>query len=160
MEVIMKRYLILITAALCIALCGFTFQNNLRKQIIGEWRNVYVKIKMTAVKTGKQNMFEADSTNWETRLGIKPIRTHFKSDGTYYSEYRNLKDSIVRMPSGTWFIKGDSLTMAQLKPDKSTLKVKVSITGNHATFNGLIDFDGDGVANDDYYGMQKKFGPE
>ena len=156
----MKRYPILFIAALGIALCGFTLQNNLSRQLIGEWRNVYVKIKANSIKTGKLNIMEADSSNWEARLGIKPIRTHFKSDGTYYSEYRNLKDSIVRMPSGTWFIKGDSLTMAQLKPGKSTLKVKVSIVVNHATFNGLIDFDGDGVANDDYYGIQKKFGPE
>jgi hypothetical protein len=159
----MKGYQLLITAAFCIALCGFTaitLQNNLSKQLIGEWRNVYVKIKANSIKTGKLNTMEADSSNWEARLGIKPIRTHFKSDGTYYSEYRNLKDSIVRMPSGTWFIKGDSLTMAQLKPDKSTLKVKVSIANNRATFNGMIDFDGDGVANDDYYGVQRKFGPE
>jgi hypothetical protein len=142
------------------ALYGFTaFHPGLSAQLVGEWRNVYVKIKVNSLKTGKINTIEADSSNWETRLGIKPIRTHFKNDGTYYSEYRNLKDSIVRMPAGTWFIKGDSLTMLQLKPDKSTLKVKVSIINNHATFSGMIDFDGDGMANDDYYGVQKKYGP-
>lgn len=100
---------------------------------------------------------EADSTNWEARLGIKPIRTHFMEDGTYYSEYRNKKDSLVRRPSGTWSIKGDSLTMTQLKPDQSLLKVQVKINNDHASFSGLIDFDGEGVWNDEYFGVQKKF---
>jgi len=47
--------------------------------------------------------------------------------------------------------------MAQLTPDKSTLKVYVKINGDHATFHGMIDFDGEGVANAEYFGVQKKF---
>ncbi|MBW4888316.1 hypothetical protein KXQ82_01255 [Mucilaginibacter sp. HMF5004] len=156
----MKAFKITIAIAICFGLLAFTakpFQTSLSAQLIGEWRNFYVKIKATSLKTGKVNIMEADSANWQTRLGIKPIRTYFKADGTYYSEYRNLKDSIFKAPSGTWFIKGDSVTMEQLKPAKTTLKMKLSIANNKATFNGMIDFDGDGVANDDYFGVQKKF---
>ena len=100
---------------------------------------------------------EADSANWEAKLGIKPIRTHFMEDGTYHSEYLNSKDSIVRRPSGTWFIKGDSLTMTELTPEKSVLKVQLKINNDHATFSGLIDFDGEGILNDEYFGVQKRF---
>ncbi|SHN31084.1 hypothetical protein [Mucilaginibacter sp. OK098] len=159
----MKNILYLITG-LVICFIAFTsiskirkpVQDSLTSRLIGEWRNVYVKI-IIHNKNKPAATMEADSTNWEARLGIKPIRTHFMEDGTYYSEYRNKKDSLVRRPSGTWNIKGDSLTMTQLKPDKNILKVQVKISNDHATFNGLIDFDGEGVLNDEYFGIQKKF---
>lgn len=132
-------------------------QSSLSSQLIGEWRNVYVKIIIHNKNKPAATTMEADSTNWEARLGIKPIRTHFMEDGTYYSEYRTKKDSLVRRPSGTWSIKGDSLTMTQLKPDQSLLKVRVKINNDHASFSGLIDFDGEGVWNDEYFGIQRKF---
>jgi len=129
---------------------------DLRSQLIGEWRNVYVKVSMHT-KDKPAVITEADSSNWEKRLGIKPIRTHFLEDGTYYSEYRNLKDSVVRRPTGTWSLKGDSLSMIQLTPEKSVLKLHLTITNDHATFHGMIDFDGERINNDEYFGVQKKF---
>ena len=47
--------------------------------------------------------------------------------------------------------------MNQLTPEKSTIKLKVSIKNNVATFSGIIDFNGDGKVDDDYFGTQKKF---
>ena len=155
----MKKNRLYLAAGLAICFIAFASaskNSSLTLQLIGEWRNVYVKITLHN-KTKPIQTMEADSTNWEARLGIKPIRTHFIQDGTYYSEYLNGKDSIVRRPSGTWNIKGDSLTMTQVKPDQSVLKVQVKINGDHAAFSGLIDFDGEGVLNDEYFGIQKKF---
>ena len=129
---------------------------DLKSQLIGEWRNVYVKV-IIHNKTKPAITMEADSSNWEAMLKIKPIRTHFMEDGTYYSDYRNLKDSTVRRPAGNWRLKGDSLIMSQVTPDKSVLTVQVKINNDHATFHGLIDFDGEGVSNDEYFGVQKKF---
>ena len=103
---------------------------------------------------------EADSSNWEARLHIKPIRTYFREDGTYLSEYRNLRDSVIRTPSGIWTIEGDSLLMTELKPDTSRMKFQLHIENNIATFIGLIDFDGDGVSNELYYGRQRRFNTE
>lgn len=153
-----KNILLLIAAfTVCFtAITAFSKINMLATALIGEWRNVYVKV-IIHNKAKPAVTMEADSTNWEARLGIKPIRTHFMEDGTYYSEYRNVKDSLVRRHGGTWSLQGDSLTMAQVTPDKSTLKVHVKINGDHATFHGMIDFDGEGVANDEYFGVQKKF---
>ncbi|GAB2984245.1 hypothetical protein GCM10027049_22410 [Mucilaginibacter puniceus] len=132
-------------------------QPGLKQQLIGEWRNIALRIKRNINDKVKPAVVEADSTNWETKLGIKPIRTHFKNDGSYYSEYFNLKDSLIRRTSGTWSIKNDSLTMVQLLPDKSNTKLHVSINNNVATFTGIIDFDGNGKLDDDYFGKQKKF---
>ena len=143
--------------AICfIASTAFSKRDRPATQLIGEWRNVFVKIILHN-KNKPATTMEADSTNWEARLGIKPIRTHFMEDGTYYSEYRNAKDSLVRRPAGTWSLNGDSLTMAQLTPDKSNLTLQLKINGDHATFHGMIDFDGEGIANDEYFGVQKRF---
>ncbi|MDP4150253.1 MAG: hypothetical protein Q8927_16050 [Bacteroidota bacterium] len=101
--------------------------------------------------------FEADSSNWEARLHIKPIRTHFLPDGSYYSEYRNVKDSLVQRPAGTWAVSGDSLTMSQSTPEAAVYILHVSIRNGIARFSGLIDFDGDGKRDDEYVGVQKKY---
>jgi hypothetical protein len=105
----------------------------------------------------KDKVIEADSSNWEDRLHIKPIRTRFQADGTYYSEYRNLQDSIVRRPSGTWTLKGDSLTISQLQPETVQMTFQLHIEKDIATFRVFIDFDGDGKTNDLYYGRQRKY---
>lgn len=132
-------------------------QPELKQQLIGEWRNIALRIKRNIHDKVQPAIVEADSANWETKLGIKPIRTHFKTDGSYYSEYFNLKDSLIRLASGTWTIKNDSLTMIQLFPDKGIEKVHLTIRNNVATFTGIIDFDGNGKLDDDYFGMQRKF---
>jgi len=146
----------IISMMICTAFQG---KSDIAKQLVGEWRNQYVKIGIAShTPGGKPMVMEADTSNWEARIGIKPIRTYFKADGSYYSEYRDLKDSIVRRPAGTWaIIKGDTLVMTQVKPQSSVLKLHISIVKNLATFHGLIDFDGDGKDNDEYYGVQKKF---
>lgn len=157
----MKKYILLTGVCFALMLC-FAFknrqQNPLYKQLIGEWRNVYVKITMPPSKTGGVSVImEADSSNWEARLKIKPIRTHFKADGSYYSEYPNLKDSIVRKVAGTWALKADTLVMTQLTPTKSETRLHIAIANNVATFSGMIDFTGSGKTNDSYLGKQRKF---
>ena len=130
---------------------------KLAQQLTGEWRNQYLKIKLRSAKTDSVEVVEADTSNWEAKLQIKPIRTYFIKDGTYHSEYRNLKDSIFRKASGLWAIKGDTLVMTQTQPSHSVLKLHVQIDKQWATFHGMIDFDGEGKLNDEYFGVQKKF---
>jgi hypothetical protein len=165
MKIEMLRYSIItglligITGSGVLAQTGGTkITSRLAKELTGEWRNRYVKIILNNdPPSDTSKIMEADSTNWEARLGIQPIRTHFNADGSFYSEYRNLKDSLVRRPAGNWTVEGDTLIMTQLKPDKSVLRLRVSIQGDRAVFTGRIDFEGDGKENDDYYGIQKKF---
>ena len=128
----------------------------LSKALVGEWFNRYVRIDIVG-STGEKKTMEADSTNWEQRLGIKPIHTFFAADGSYYSEYRDLRDSLVRKTAGQWAIsRGDTLVMWEKQPEEETLKLKLTIRGNTATFSGFIDFDGEGIANDGYFGIQQK----
>ena len=109
--------------------------NRLAKELTGEWRNRYVKVTLNNdPPSDSAKIMEADSTNWEARLGIQPIRTHFNADGSFYSEYRSRKDSLVRRPSGDWTVEGDTLIMTQLKPTKSILRLRVRVEGVYAVF--------------------------
>ena len=123
----------------------------LAEALTGEWYNLYVHVKLS---NGAE--MEADSTNWESRLQIKPIHTFFKADGSYHSIYRNLADSIVRQVAGTWDVEGDTLIMRQNTPTAEFMKLHVTIKKGVATFKGMIDFDGDGKENDEYSGRQRK----
>jgi hypothetical protein len=132
-------------------------QNPFYKQLLGEWRNTYLKIEMQGKTGGLPVTMEADSLNWEKVLKMHPIRTHFNTDGSYYSEYFNLKDSLIRRPTGAWAIKGDTIVMAQITPERSETRLHISISNNVATFSGLIDFTGSGKKQDTYLGKQRKF---
>jgi len=145
-----------ITSFVALSQSKHAADNNLAKDIVGEWRNVYLKLEIHNKSKPTTTML-VDSTNWETKLGIKPIHTNFLANGTYHSEYYNLKDSIIKRSTGNWSIKGDSITMAQQTPSKTLYTYHVSISNGYATFHGIIDFDGEGLLNDDYYGIQKKF---
>jgi hypothetical protein len=127
-----------------------TLKEPLAQALPGEWKNLYVRIHI------KDKVVEADSSNWEERLHIKPIHTWFNKDGSYRSEYRNLQDSLVRVSSGSWSIEGDTLTMDEATPEVSHMKFHLLVEKDIASFSGLIDFDGDGKANDLYYGRQRK----
>ncbi len=159
----MKRARLQFISVICaiIVFWGFTLPSPALdrepgQELEGEWRNVYLKMVIHH-KNGAIQTMEADSTNWEQRLGIHPIRTHFSGDGSYYSEYFNLKDSLVRRPTGEWKINDDSVTMTQLTPDKGVYRFLLTIENGRATFSGNIDFDGDGMEDDVYYGIQMKY---
>lgn len=126
--------------------------------IIGEWRNTYLKVIMHSYKNSDTiRIVEANENNWEEVLKSKTIRTFFRSDGTYNSEYRNLKDSIFYSPAGKWSVSGDSLFMTDTFPSREVMyKLKFEIKGNMAEFWSTLDFDQDGKEDDDYYGIQKK----
>jgi hypothetical protein len=58
--------------------------------------------------------------------------------------------------SGTWIISKDTLTMMQLTPRATVYKMKTTLNSGVATFEGMIDFDEDGVLDDHYLGRQRK----
>lgn len=156
----MKQLVFLFMAQLLLSCEGK--KNETKDLLTGTWLNTYMKIEMNSYK-GKDtlSMLEVDESNWEKKMGIKPIITYYKPDGTYNSEHRNLKDSIVYNPAGKWEIVGDSLYMRDTFPEAGlNYKYKLSISKKGdlvtAEFWGIEDFDQDGKKDDAYYGRQKK----
>ena len=164
----MKKYLIFAAVALC-ACNESTNQTEVKEptikdQLVGTWSNTYLKLELNADgPKDSVKVNEVKEENWGEQLGIKPIVTTFKEDGTYGSKYYNLKDSLVRETTGKWTImEGDSLLMTELTPEKSEFKLHLSFAKKAdgktdlARFKGVIDFDMDGKADDLYYGEQKR----
>ena len=152
-----SSWIIALAALLVIACTSREKSNELGKKIVGEWRNIYLKIVINEADTKDSvRISECDSTNWEAMLGIKPIHTFFNADGSYKSDYYNLKDSLFLTNTGSWTIKGDTLIMNQLTPKPGIYKMKTTIVAGVSTFEGMIDFDHDGKQDDHYLGRQRK----
>lgn len=125
-------------------------------QFFGEWRNVSMDIT-TALNTANSEVKKYSEADWEEQLKMKPIRTFYKTDGTYYSEYRDLRDKIFSTPSGTWRVVQDSVYLNQLKPDQRTAAYHVTFNeDNTATFKAMLDWTQNGKKDDLYVGVQRR----
>lgn len=84
------------------------------------------------------------------------IQTYFADNGTYHSVHKNLQDSIVYDPAGTWKIENDSLTIKDTIPKPIIYKFKIKLDKGFVEYWGLMDFDQDGQIDDEYYSKQQK----
>lgn len=152
----MKKLIIALALGIFLFACE-SKKTDLKKELPGEWRNTYLHVTMNTFNNGDSSkVTTCDSSNWEQMLHIKPIRTFFNEDGTYRSEYYNLNDSLFLTSKGTWRVSGDTLTMSSTEPSPESYKLKTTITSGVATFEGMLDFDSDGKADDHYIGKQRR----
>ena len=130
------------------------YVSQLENDILGEWTNVSMKVWVKTYNNSDTS-FIVDITeeNWDLKMTVKPIVTTINADGTYTSEFRNSFDSLMYKPEGTWLIDGDSLIM---QDHQDTYKYQIFIDGDVAEFNSYIDWDKDGKADDEYFGVQRK----
>lgn len=161
----MTRYLLL-SLLVAIAACESTKKEeedtkakvdetaeSLREALIGgEWRNLSMQVTIHGDE--KDSVISVPEGEWENILQIKPITTVFHDDGTYTSEYRTLEDSVFMTSQGTWMLTSDTLFMVERGTGNG---YKTSITGDIARFEGYLDWDEDGEADDHYIGKQKKY---
>jgi hypothetical protein len=129
-----------------------------REQITGQWRNVFLRLDMKSYKNSdSDHVFEVDEKNWESKMGMRPIRTYYWADGTYNLMHLDFKDSVFYNPAGKWSIRGDSIIMRDTFPEVGpTYRYKVAINGKMAEFWGIEDCDNDGKADDLYYATQRR----
>ena len=131
---------------------------ELEKKLIGEWRNVSLKLTMnTFSNKDSTKVFEVNEEDWERKMNIRPIKTIYFADGTYISEHRNLRDSIIYSPAGRWVILGDTVIMRDTFPELGlSYRYKININKDLVEFTGIEDCDRDGSADDQYFGVQRK----
>ncbi len=125
------------------------------RALVAEWRNSTLEITLhTAYGHEGTEVIKHDEDNWEERFGMKPARTFFQETGTYYTEYRDLNDSIFQVADGTWLIKEDSLIMTE--PD-FTYRYQIKVDGETARFTAVVDGDEDGAWDDSYVEIQRRY---
>lgn len=132
----------------------FDYVSELEQEIVGEWTNVSMKVWVKTYNNSDTSFIvDISEENWEMKMNVKPIVTTINEDGTYISEFRNSFDSLIYKPEGSWLIDGDTLIM---QDHQATYKYQIFVDGDHAEFNSLLDWDNDGLADDEYKGIQRK----
>lgn len=122
---------------------------NLEQELIGEWYNLTLDL---VIKADPDSTLHVPDGKWEEIMGMKPIRTTYKGDGTFESVYTSLEGEPLGVSSGTWSLDGAILTMIE---HNSENKYDLSIQDGVATFTSELDWDMDGVL-DQYSGTQQK----
>jgi len=135
-----------------------TRNTALEKRLVGPWQSGSLKLTMnTFGNKDTTRVFEVDETTWQAKMGMRPIHTIYFGDGTFISEHRNLKDSVIFSPAGVWNIMGDTLMVKDTFPEVGLpYKYKIVINEKIAELTGIEDCDNDGTADDDYYGTIRR----
>ena len=130
------------------------FLSEMERNFVGEWVNVSMRVWVkTYNKSDTSFIVDINEENWDLKMTIEPITTTVFEDGTYISEFRNSFDSLIYKPKGTWMIDGDSLFM---EDHQAQYKYQIFIDGDRAEFKSILDWDGDGQVDDEYFGVQRK----
>lgn len=169
----MKRFLLLIFIVFALISCseqgtekGNTAPNTPTKigdselvnALVGTWESVSLEITMPSWDGGDSTGYiTADASNWEEVMQIKPVKTVFESDYTYYAEYYDLNGQLIRRPSGTWEVRGNQLTYKEEVPVMATFYQQVEkISDTQFRFTFQMDYDQDGLEDDRGIGISRK----
>jgi hypothetical protein len=149
------RLIMVLAAAVLLGGCG---EGKIEAgQVVGQWKNVYMKLDMPSYKGGDSaRSIEVSEKNWEQTMNIRAIRTTYNKDGTYQSPHFNLKDSLFYNPAGHWRLSNDSIIMTDTFPAKGPeYRYALRRNGDTLLFTGIEDMDSDGERDDRYFGKQK-----
>lgn len=125
--------------------------------LLGEWTNKSFRVERNVSGPDSlRSVFEVLPHEWPSKLKLSRIVTSFQEDGTYVSDHFTPSDSLLFAATGNWSVNGDSILFDQLSPRTSRYTLHVSVKGDSVRFTGLLDWDGDGISNDRYTGIQAR----
>ncbi len=156
MKTMYKIYLLLLLIVGVLLACQ-TKQASQKDSLIGTWQNTLLKVELKSYQgvAGKDSSFVITQQNWEDMLKMKPIKTNYSADSTWQSTYFDLSGKATSVTSGKWWQSGDTLWAHTQIPKDELNFYLCQVKDNKATFKTTIDWDGDGVADDLYYGEQE-----
>lgn len=131
-------------------------QSNQKDTLVGKWENesMTVKVNSSRGEEGKDSTIVVKAGEWVERMRIQPIQTTYNEDGTWESNYFDINDKNVFTIKGSWTATEDTLYMQQLSPKKELNIYRYQINGDRVEFLTVIDWDSDGIADDNYQGIQ------
>ena len=121
----------------------------LSEALLGTWETVEMEATANSYEgrdtTVRTVIREAD---WGKMYGSKPPRTVFTADGKLRRTYYNVNGQETDVTHGLWKVRGtDSLFV--IEPN-TTLSYRHQLDGSRLTLTGVVDWDYDGRADDDY----------
>jgi len=125
---------------------------DLKTTLPGTWEAVAFRVNVNSFQnTDSTFTLEVAAGEWENKLQMRPILTEYSTDNRYRSTYRNLSDSLLRTERGIWNVFGDTLMLVS---PEATYQYEVIQQGKNLEFRSILDWDGDGVEDDEYVGIQ------
>ncbi len=129
------------------------------ESLVGTWDSQYLKTTINTYHNGDSTIStDANPTNYQKVIGLKTARVKFNVDGTYIEHYIRIDGSVAYSQQGYWFIRGDTVVTAVYKPLKSqaVYRYHMEIYRDSAVFTSLMDYDKDGLEDDEFWGVSKR----
>jgi len=125
----------------------------LDEAIIGVWEAVSFRVIVNSVQNSDSSyVFEIEERDWENRLKVKPVLRYFYKNKKFVEQFRGLDEVPYDTTRGMWNTFGDTLMMVE---PNATYSYEVSIEKGLSEYYGLLDWDGDGNADDEYIGIYR-----
>ncbi len=128
--------------------------------LVGTWESLSLTIRINSAYgiADSQMLIEAREDNWVEVMGILPVQTTFNRDYTYSAVYLEVDSSLRSRSSGYFeFIGLDTLVIHKMKPNVETIRhAWVQKNDSVYGFSGLVDFDQDGVVDDELFALNKR----
>lgn len=156
----MKFYHILtIIAVLFLASCASS-KVLLTETLTGSWQAEKIRIKMNGVRgTEKDSVVIMEQSEFKEIMGFDDNYARYKENGDYTMIYTGISDTVTLKITGKWHIEGDSLIIDQITPQERTMKYELKSKKGKAIMTGLIDFDNDGIEDDELTIVATKMEP-
>ncbi len=121
---------------------------NLNDALLGTWETIEIRVTSPTYQGGdttvNDHIREAD---WGQIYGVRPARTRYTADGKLQRTHRLVNGQVANVTHGLWKPEGDSLFV--IEPN-ITYRYGYELENDRLTLHGLVDYDLDGVADDDY----------
>jgi len=133
-----------------------SFTTCAQPNLVGTWDSRYLKVTVNTVQgTDSTGSVNVNPLNYEQIVGLKTARAYFKEDGTYVEHYLKPDGTIAYAQQGYWSIHEDTVVTSVYKPLKSqsVYRYHMKIHGDSAVFTSLMDYDGDGQEDDEFWGV-------
>ncbi len=127
---------------------------DLAKTLPGTWEMVSLKVQVNSFdNTDSTYVLEIKEEEWDKVYFVKPVKTYYELDNKYRRAYFNAKGDVVSEDRGMWNVFNDTLMM--IEPNV-TYQYTISQQPNGLLkFSSIVDWDSDGVEDDDYLGVQR-----
>ncbi len=131
------------------------FDDSQENGIVGTWINSTIDVDLSTYNNSDTSFHVAiTEDNWELKMNIKPVETTLNEDGTFINKYLDTLGNVFHSNSGIWYIDGDSLFLEE--ENGTVYPFEVKINGNFMEMHTIVDYDEDGMKDDNYFGTYKR----
>lgn len=128
---------------------------DLKTEILGTWQGVSIDVKVNSANgTDSTDVFQVNENNWARKLGMQPSVLRFYQEGNKYTrQFINPAGVPIDTMRGMWNIFGDTLMLIE---PTATYQYSTTLENGLLKYRAMIDWDGDGLEDDEYEGVDRK----